>query len=244
MDIQSSNNPHHRLKGHERLSCQACHSIWIPQCYGCHLTYKKSEKQKDWINNEMSPGRWKEARSYLRFSKPALGIRDGDETFPISPCQEFVSVFDKSGRYVEEESFSIMNISAFDPHTTAKKSRECLECHQDPKVIGLGEGILHQKGGKQVFRPTYDSSSSPPRTGSSTGMDVSFPLDGFVNLSGEPLQSGSGKGVRPFNKEEIDRILSVDPCLGCHNRYDDKIYADFKESKRRFEMEGGVPCLK
>jgi len=50
--------------------------------------------------------------------------------------------------------------------------------------------------------------------------------------------------VRPFNKEEIDRILSVDPCLGCHNRYDDKIYADFKESKRRFEMEGGVPCLK
>ncbi|MBW1870197.1 MAG: hypothetical protein JRI73_13250, partial [Deltaproteobacteria bacterium] len=65
MDIQSSNKPHHRLKGHERLSCQACHSAWIPQCYGCHLTYNKSEKQKDWINNKMSPGRWKEARSYL-----------------------------------------------------------------------------------------------------------------------------------------------------------------------------------
>ena len=178
----------------------------------------------------MSPGRWKEARSYLRFSRPALGIRDGHETFPISPCQEFVSVFDKSGRYLEEATFSIMNISAFDPHTTAKKSRGCLECHQDPKVIGLGEGILHQKGGKQVFRPTYDSSSS--------GMDVSFPLDGFVNLSGEPLQSGSGKGVRPFNKEEINRILSVDPCLGCHNRYDDKIYANFKESNKRPAFTG------
>ncbi len=244
MDIQLSNKPHHRLKGHERLSCQACHSIWIPQCYGCHLTYNKSEKQKDWINNKMSPGRWKEARSYLRFSRPALGIRDDLEIFPISPCQEFVSVFDKSGKYLEDESFNIMNISAFDPHTTARKSRGCLECHQDPKVIGLGEGILHQKGGKRVFRPTYDSSSSPPRTGSSTGIDVSFPLDSFVNLKGEPLQSGPGKGVRPFNKEEIDRILSVSPCLGCHDSYEDRIYADFKESDKRFEMEGGLPCLK
>ena len=244
MDIQSSNKPHHRLKGHERLSCQACHSAWIPQCYGCHLTYNKSEKQKDWINNKMSPGRWKEARSYLRFSRPALGIRDDLEIFPISPCQEFVSVFDKSGKYLEDESFNIMNISAFDPHTTARKSRGCLECHQDPKVIGLGEGILHQKGGKRVFRPTYDSSSSPPRTGSSTGIDVSFPLDSFVNLKGEPLQSGPGKGVRPFNKEEIDRILSVSPCLGCHDSYEDRIYADFKESDKRFEIEGGLPCLK
>ena len=150
-----------------------CVSIKYSHSAAYSNSERQSEKQKDWISNEMSPGRWKEARSYLRFSRPALGIRDGLEIFPISPCQEFVSVFDKSGRYLEDESFSIMNISAFDPHTTAKKSRGCLECHQDPKVIGLGEGILHQKGGKRVFRPTYDSSSSPPRTGPSTGT-VSF----------------------------------------------------------------------
>ncbi|MBW2204930.1 MAG: hypothetical protein JRF52_12835, partial [Deltaproteobacteria bacterium] len=48
----------------------------------------------------------------------------------------------------------------------------------------------------------------------------------------------------PFNKEEIDRILSVSPCLGCHDSYEDRIYADFKESDKRFEIEGGLPCLK
>ena len=61
---------HHNLKGHERLSCQACHSAWIPQCYGCHLTYRKSEWQKDWISGKKTLGHWKEARSYLRFDKP------------------------------------------------------------------------------------------------------------------------------------------------------------------------------
>ncbi|MBL7102249.1 MAG: hypothetical protein KJ573_10450 [Proteobacteria bacterium] len=236
MDIRSSDKPHHGLKGHERLACQSCHSAWIPQCYGCHLTYRKSERQTDWITHESSPGRWKEARSYLRFSRPALGIRNGFGIYPISPCQVFVSVFDSSGRFRKDQSFKTMNISAFDPHTTSKKSRTCIECHQDPKVIGLGEGILHQKGSKRVFRATYDSSSS--------GIDVPFPLDGFVDLSGEPLQTDSGKGVRPFNREEIDRILGVAPCLGCHPGYDDRIYGDFRGSKERFEIEAGLPCLK
>ncbi|MDR3604373.1 MAG: cytochrome c3 family protein, partial [Syntrophaceae bacterium] len=26
----------HNIKGHERLECDACHSAWSPQCYGCH----------------------------------------------------------------------------------------------------------------------------------------------------------------------------------------------------------------
>ncbi|MBW2048849.1 MAG: hypothetical protein JRJ09_10045 [Deltaproteobacteria bacterium] len=224
-----------RLKGHERLSCQACHSLWIPQCYGCHLTYNPSEKQRDWITGRLSRGRWREARSYLRFSRPALGVRDDGKVFPISPCQEFVWVFDQSGGYKKDKSFRTMNISAFDPHTTTSRSRGCIECHADPKVIGLGEGILHRKEGGWVFRPTYDSTGS--------GLGLAFPLDGFVNLEGKALQSGLNKGVRPFNRDEIARILSVSPCLGCHDRYDDTIYRDFRGSVRRFQG-GDLPCLK
>ncbi len=236
MNIPSPDRPHHLLKGHERLSCQACHAAWIPQCYGCHLTYRKSEQQTDWITKEKSPGRWEETRSYIRFSRPALGIRNNLGVFPISPCQMFVSVFDRSGEYRKDRSFKVMNLSAFDPHTTSKKSRTCLECHEEPKVIGLGDGILHQKNGKRVFRPTSDASSS--------GMDLSHPLDAYVNLDGEPLQTGFGNGVRPFNRAEIDRIFEVAPCLGCHSGYDDRVYGDFQKSKKRFETDAGLPCLK
>jgi hypothetical protein len=228
--------PHHRLEGHERLSCQACHAAWTPQCYGCHLTYTKSEKQTDWLTKEKFPGKWKEARSYIRFSRPALGIRDNREVFPLSPCQMFVSVFDESGEYRKEPSFKVLNLSAFDPHTTAAKSRTCLECHEDPKVMGLGEGILYQKGGRRIFRPTYDAIGS--------GLGLSHPLDAYVGLDGEPLQTGFIDSVRPFKSDEIDRILGVAPCLGCHPGYDDAIYCDFQVSKERFQGEAGLPCLR
>lgn len=235
MNIPIEEKPHHRLKGHERLSCQACHAAWIPQCYGCHLTYRTSEKQTDWLTREPSPGRWKEARSYLRFTRPAMGIRDDRGIFPLSPCQMFVSIFDETGHYQKERSFTVMNLSAFDPHTTAAKSRTCLECHEDPKVVGLGEGILHQKAGKWIFRPTYDPIGS--------GLGLSHPLDAYVGLDGEPLQTGYKGSVRPFNRDEMDRILGVTPCLGCHTGYDDPIYRDFHASMRRFQEEAGLPCL-
>ena len=234
MDLSHMNDAYHRLQGHERLSCQACHSPWIPQCYGCHLTYKKSQRQRDWISGEESPGRWKETRSYLRFSRPALGFLDASRIFPVSPCQVFVSVFDKADRYQKYQSFKVLTMSAFDPHTTSKKSRSCLECHGDPKVLGLGEGILQKRDGKLVFRPTYDPASS--------GLGVSFSLDAFVSPEGGALQSTSRKESRPFNKQEIESILQVNTCLGCHNRYDDKIYRNFDESRSRFEREAGIPC--
>jgi hypothetical protein len=111
-----------------------------------------------------------------------------------------------------------------------------LECHEDPKVIGLGEGILHQKNGKRFFRPTYDAVSSK--------MDLSHPLDAYVDPDGNPLQTGFENGVRPFNKAEIDRIVGVAPCLGCHTSYADRIYNDFQASKKRFETDEGLPCFK
>jgi len=221
MDITSSKNPHHTLRGHERLSCQACHSSWIPQCYGCHLEYRKSESQKDWLTGEKSPGKWKETRSYMRFAKPGLGFKSASTIYPVSPCQVFAS-------------FKILTMSAFDPHTTSKESRSCIECHGDAKVLGMGEGILSKRDGKWLFRPTYDAVSS--------GLGIPFSPDAYVSLNGERLQAASREDARPFNGQEINNILSVNACLGCHNRYEDKIYQDFKVSIKRFKTDGNLPC--
>jgi len=236
MKIPREAKRHHGLRGHERLSCQACHAAWMPQCYGCHLTYRPSEQQTDWLTRKPSPGRWQEARTYLRFSRPALGIREDRAVVPISPCQLFVSVYDGSNAYQKDRSFQVMNLSAFDPHTTTAGSRTCPECHEDPKVLGLGEGILHRKEAQRTFRPTYDAAAA--------GLGVSYPLDAYVTPDGDLLQAAAGNGVRPFDRDEIDRILGVAPCLGCHAGYDDPIYRDFQESLRRFREEAELPCLK
>jgi hypothetical protein len=234
MDMTSREKVYHRLPGHERLSCQACHSPWIPQCYGCHLTYRRSGFQKDWLTGKDSPGNWKESRSYMRFSTPALGLKDATRIYPTSPCQVFVSVFDEAGAYDGEASFTRIMLSAFDPHTTTTRSRPCAECHGDPKALGLGNGILYYSAGEWRFRPTYDSPSS--------ALPIPFPLDASVTLEGEALQAGPQRKARPFNRKEIHKILLVGLCVGCHKGYDDPIYQDFREARRRFQGERGLPC--
>ncbi len=60
---------------HSRLSCQACHATWVPQCYGCHVRADKSEKQLDKLNGQMTFGNWTEFRSFIRYERPVLGVR-------------------------------------------------------------------------------------------------------------------------------------------------------------------------
>ncbi len=59
---------------HKRLACQACHSTWVPQCYGCHVRYDKGKPQLDKLLLKDTFGMWQEFRSYLRYESPVLGV--------------------------------------------------------------------------------------------------------------------------------------------------------------------------
>jgi hypothetical protein len=236
IDTFSRQKPYHRLSGHERISCQACHSGWMIQCYGCHLTYRESGQQVDWLTGAPSAGRWEEKRGHERFENPALGIRGaGSRVYPLSPCQVFFS-YDGKGERVDGRPFKVLSIAAFDPHTTAKPSRSCRECHGDPKVLGFGGGQLEGAGVSSPTPPVYVASSS--------GLAKDFPLDAFLDSTGATLQINSHDGTRPFTTAEVASILFVNLCVGCHDDYGDKIYKDFGKSKRRYlSGEEALPCL-
>jgi Cytochrome c7 and related cytochrome c len=236
LDTASGKKPYHTLQGHGRLSCQSCHSSWMPQCYGCHIGYKSNEDQRDWLTGKVTKGRWMEGRSYIRFLKPALGLRNNSLVYPISPCQVFLPDSLPENGEDRDTPRRIFTISAFDPHTTSLKSRQCMDCHGDPKTLGLGEGILMRKKGKWEFRPIYDSIASH--------LGVSFPLDGLMSKGQKIADARRSNGTRPFTDSEIDRILSVDACIGCHSQYDDKIYRNFAASLRRFQKDNDLPCRK
>lgn len=59
---------------HKNLSCQACHSTWVPQCYGCHVRYKKAEEQLDKVSARNTLGLWQEFRGFIRHEVPPLGV--------------------------------------------------------------------------------------------------------------------------------------------------------------------------
>lgn len=226
----------HKAPYHKRLSCQACHSTWSPQCYGCHETLFKQESQRGWLTGKKSPGRWKEGRTYLRFRKPSLGIYPDGQIGPFVPgCQVFLEIFDENGNYIPDSSFRSMVMSSFDPHTTDLKAPTCLRCHLDPKVLGLGEGFLTVFSGGLSFEAVYQSHDS--------GLGIEYPLDAFVSAKGKPLQMASRDKGRPFNKEELIRITQAGMCVHCHDKYDDAIYSDYQKSLSSF-MSGVSPCRK
>jgi len=73
---------------HRRLSCQACHSTWVPQCYGCHIRMDGSKTQLDKIAIKETPGLWEEFRSFIRYEYPPLGIFEHDTERPGIPSEK------------------------------------------------------------------------------------------------------------------------------------------------------------
>jgi len=56
---------------------------------------------------------------------------------------------------------------------------------------------------------------------------TTVPFDAFVNIEGEALQHGSRPDLRPFNKEELQNILRVGQCVGCHDSYSDPVWTKY-----------------
>lgn len=235
MKVTTLKEPHHSLNGHDRLTCQACHSTWMPQCYGCHYAYRLDQKQWDWLLQKKTPGKWIETRSYIRFFQPSLGVRNENRIMPLSPCQTFISVFDKNGDYQPRLSFQKLTITSFDPHTTQKYSRTCFDCHSSTKTLGFGIGLLIEKNQSIFFRSSYDASSSD--------LQVDAALDTFIDPKIGPLQAYTNSQTRPFDESELGSILSVRACLPCHEKYTDSIYINFKSSLNKFRTNKNLPCF-
>jgi len=136
-----------------------------------------------------------------------------------------MSVYDKK-HFDKNSSFHSFAYATWDPHTTQKQSRSCVDCHFNPQTLGLGAGILDIKKGNITFMPFYDSKKS--------GLGISFPIDSLVSKDGQQFQTFSRDNARGFNKKEIRKIIDAYRCIICHNNWNDKIYKNFKKSKTLF----------
>jgi len=224
--------PHHALPGHERLSCQACHSPIMPQCYGCHITMRQNETQYDKLLGRETSGKWSEERSYARFETPVLAVGPNNRIMPASPCQAEVSVFDQNAIFRPLESPVASLARAFDPHSTQKTSRSCRDCHLETKTMGLGVGRMSAQK-KQPFRSAYD--------GNRSGFVQPGSPEALMDLSGRPLLDFVVGG--PLEKASLARIRGVGPCLPCHNRYEDSIYRNFADSLDRLGSRRASSCF-
>lgn len=228
VSIITGKNNGHRIVGHNRLECDSCHSAWSPQCYGCHQVLDMGKKGLDHISGNMTEGRWAEGRSYFRFERNIYGINSRGKVGILVPgCQVWNTVVDSQGKVVPPYDSKIMKLKngrssmamgPTHPHTTRKEVPRCVDCHLDPKALGLGDGVLTSDPQTKSLKveTIYKSQAS--------GLKISFPIDAVVDSSGNVLQGTSHQLSRGFNQEEISKIVGIAPCLPCHDRYDDPVW--------------------
>ncbi len=202
---------------HKRVSCEACHSTWVAQCYGCHAKRDERLTHLDKLSHKETPGYWQEGRSYIRYSQPMLGVWK-DEIVVVTPgCQDIVTVVDGRGKI--EQSFNRFTMAAINPHTTQAKGRKCIDCHASTRTVGLGLGTIVMENGKMVFVGVDRGVDT------NNGRTVAF--DSYVDIDGNPLQNSSRENLRPFNGRELQAVLRVGLCVTCHNSYTDRIWKDY-----------------
>ena len=202
----------HTLKGHRRLSCQACHSTWAPTCTTCHTSFEAGGQQWDFGQARKTGGVWKETTSGQSWGPPTLAVTAKGRVVPAVPGM--IMTIQGTGKGKAHRRL----FAAMDPHTTRKQARSCDSCHRSPVALGLGSGELDLSAVSPRFLPTHPGPAGAPAK------------DAWTTLEAVAPGQGTRTGLRSLDAKELRRVLAVGRCTPCHKKAADPIYRDFKES--------------
>lgn len=165
----------------DKMECYACHSIWAPQCYGCHMRYDRSVKGTDWVTTakrfnpktgrqtitkktgDLNP----ENRSFMRWESPILGMNLKGKVSPLVPgCQVFLTYVDEVGsikalnkQYPTSTGHPGPTLAPLQPHGNSLVVRTCEDCHANPKSLGYGTANSRSTFTLQKDKPVFQDLS-------------------------------------------------------------------------------------
>ncbi len=231
------------ISGHERLTCQGCHTAWAPQCISCHTEFEPGQMGVDHLSGKRTPGRWVEYSGEFLAEPPALGIRreNGREVVDtFIPGMILTINPERQPGQVAGKEYRIFRrlYAPTAAHTTVSKGRDCNSCHANPVALGYGRGKLtfrkiNKRQGRWEFEPLY---APHPADG--------LPDDAWISfLQTRSDMVSTRSGARPFNRSEQEEILQVGACLTCHSptpQNISRIYSHFAAALRNLSPQ----CLR
>lgn len=211
--------PEHTVAGHGRLTCTACHSRTVVQCYGCHTRYDREDTQMDFIKGVETAGQFSETEDYRTLYPFPLALNQKGRISPVTPgCQTFVTVVDEQGKLLRNEAIMQykgkrqLRFAPFHGHNTGRQAVGCAQCHANPAFLGFGQHIVEGRSIKGTLICELSDSK---------------PLDGYLTMDKGQVQAYSAitrANARPLNQREVQRTLQVNLCLVCHASAKDPIY--------------------
>ena len=190
-----------------------------------------------------SAGKVAESRSYLRWEEPVLGINGEGRVTPLMPgCQVVWTVIDREGKTLvsnmiakspdeavaagQEHVPLAIDMAPVQPHSAQRRARRCESCHNSEKAVGygIGGGVFQNQHARPLVVDLKDARTGeviPKRTQiqSAAIPNLDFDLSRIVDPEDGRQLATVGTHwplSRAFNKEEIDGILRIGLCMGCH----------------------------
>ncbi len=223
--------------GHQRLSCNSCHTAWAPQCTTCHTAFDPKSEGHDHLAGKFVPGEWMESSVDFDAGPPTLGVRiasgrgeRGDEMVDTF-VPGMILTIDRN--LLPGQPPDVIFRRLFAPlaaHTTQRQARRCESCHNDPVALGYGKGRLRFEPARAQTRAAASpgTGSRPNERAGRTGTWLFTPARPASPQDGLPEDAWTGflaersgmvstqAGARPFSVAEQQRVLTVGACLTCH----------------------------
>jgi hypothetical protein len=133
---QTPRDADHTRKGHERLTCSACHAAWAPTCTTCHTRLDREGRQWDFAAAKETEGAWIETSEGYSWAPPLLGVRADGRIVPAVPGM--ILEIDASAAAGKRSARRLL--SPLEPHTTGRKARTCESCHRAPPAPAFEAG--------------------------------------------------------------------------------------------------------
>ncbi len=142
---------HHHLKETGGLECYACHTSWVPNCYGCHFERDETQMGLNYWTGEYEVGKvTTNNKIFEALRQFSIGPNSDGRVAPyIVSCMPIADITAADGTklldYVMPISGSGISGLAHNPvqpHTVrgAGEVRTCAECHRSPPTLGFGTG--------------------------------------------------------------------------------------------------------
>ncbi len=206
-----------RGEAHDDLSCQSCHTAWVPQCIGCHNEYDPKIAGYDMIRNKEETGSWVEYVGMYLADLPTLGVIEGDVRKVHTFVPGMILSIDKATYDPDVENPLVFHrlFAPLSAHTNISEGRDCRSCHNNPLALGYGHGKLTYSMvdgvGEWQFVPRF---ANNPNDG--------LPEDAWIPVLQQPDGNHATRtNARPFSLEEQQRILLFGSCLECHDQDSD-----------------------
>ncbi|MDP6539822.1 MAG: hypothetical protein QF903_13570 [Planctomycetota bacterium] len=138
------------LKADGGLECYACHTSWIPNCYGCHFERDEREVGLNMFSGQYEVGKVSTSNKIFESLRAfSLGPNSEQRFAPyMVSCQPIADVTAPDGSKildfvmpVTSNGLSGLGLNPIQPHTVRGHGvRTCAECHRAPPSLGLGTG--------------------------------------------------------------------------------------------------------